>query len=97
MCQGLLALKWPLKAPQFGFRGLSQQNLHQVLIDPELTVDDFFERPQLIACAHDWFVSIKDMSKQDPSPNGEDRLALTAAESNAKRNKLKLACQHVAL
>jgi hypothetical protein len=71
MCRDLPALKWPLKAPQFGFRGLSQQSHHQVLIDVELAIDDFFERPQLIACAHDWFVSIKNMSKQDPSPNGK--------------------------
>jgi hypothetical protein len=86
-----------LKAPQFGFRGLSQQSRHQVLIDVDLAIDELFGRPQLIACAHDWFVFIKDMSKQDPSPNGKNRLAFTPAESNAKQNELKLACQHVVL
>ncbi|MDR9453886.1 MAG: hypothetical protein RI542_08130 [Wenzhouxiangella sp.] len=74
-----------------------RSTVDRVLINSELTIDDFFERPQLIACAHDWFASIKDMSKQDPSPNGENRIAFTASEWNEKRNELTLACQHVAL
>lgn len=71
--------------------------LDQVLIDPDLTIDDFFERPAIIECARAWFPSIKDPQKATDTATGKRRIAFTPDEWDIKRNELKQACEGVSL
>lgn len=71
--------------------------LDEVLIDPDLTIDDFFEHPAIIECAKAWFPSVKDPQKLTETATGKRRIAFTANEWDSKRNELKQACEDVRL
>ena len=68
-CAGALVKTLDLKT--------NRLEIHQILVDPGQRIDRFFERPDLIDCASDWFAQIQDPKWLVSTPTGEPRLGFT--------------------
>ena len=69
--------------------------LKRVLIQPDATLDDFFEHPAIIACAKDWWAELKAQGEATELADGRRRLVYSFEQWQAHRDALQQHCQDV--